>query len=92
DQDRLERELFAGLARRFQQAQKDPAGLAQDYLEALALGPTMVRIECASEVLTGTLSGLDFDRGIGVQLTEGSLRWLPLEHVRSLVALEAGQG
>lgn len=67
----LEEALVPTLRARLDQAQTDPAGLAGAYLRAARLEGREVRVAVRTEVVTGTLGELDFDRGLILTTSSG---------------------
>jgi BirA family transcriptional regulator, biotin operon repressor / biotin---[acetyl-CoA-carboxylase] ligase len=64
----------------------DPRGLSRDFLSALGLAGTRVRVEVGSEHLEGTLEGLQLGSGLALETATGP-RTLPLEHIAALQPL-----
>jgi BirA family biotin operon repressor/biotin-[acetyl-CoA-carboxylase] ligase len=79
--------LLDALPRRWEAALEQPQGLARDYLEAAGLAGRSVRVVLADEEVEGLVGHIDPARGLTLASPGGSLRTVPLEHVRALRAL-----
>lgn len=72
------------LIARLEQASADPSAIARSYLHATGLAGERVEARSATQTLVGRLRELDLESGLALELADGRVASVALEHVLGL--------
>ncbi len=79
--------LLPHLSREMERVETDPASTLKAYFDATGLANRRVRVQAGDSEIEGRWHELDLARGVGLELADGTLRRVRLEHIRALVAV-----
>ena len=81
-------QLLPNLSREMERVEANPASTVQSYFEATGLANRRVRVLTGESEIDGSWRELELSSGVGLELADGTLRRVRLEHVRALLALD----